>query len=263
MEYKTIIYGKKDNVATITFNRAERLNALDSTMTLELGDCISRCSEDGDVRAIILTGSGRAFSAGGDVKGMRASLEDSPQLLLKELTLYLHSMISAIRRMNKPVIAAVNGIASGAGFSLVLACDLVIAAEGARFNSAYVLIGLSPDGGFTYFLPRLIGLQRANQLYLTGDVVDASEGLAMGFVNQVVKDEELMDAANAMAAKLASAPALAIAETKQLINRSFSESLESQLENERLAIARCGGSDDFKEGINAFFEKRKASFKGR
>jgi len=194
---------------------------------------------------------------------MRASLEDSPPLLLKHLTFHLHNTISAIRRINKPVIAAVNGIASGAGFSLALACDLVIAAEGAKFNSAYVNVGLSPDGGLTYFLPRIIGLQRVTQLYLTGEFVDASGGLTMGFINQVVKDEELMTAANAVASKLASAPARAIAETKQLLNRSFSESLESQLENERLAIARCGGSDDFKEGLSAFFEKRKADFKGR
>ncbi|MFQ5925514.1 MAG: enoyl-CoA hydratase/isomerase family protein [Dehalococcoidia bacterium] len=262
MQYENIIYEKRDQVATITLNRPQSLNALDPAMGQELVDCLIRCSEDADCRALILTGAGRAFCAGGDVKDMRASMEDSPQLLLKRLTIQFHTIVSDIRRMNKPVIAAVKGVASGAGFPLALACDLVIAAEGTRFNAAYVLIGLSPDGGLTYFLPRLVGLQRASQLFFSGDVVDAERGLEMGFVNQVVKEEELMEVAYALASRLASAPTLAIAEAKQLINCSLSESLESQLENERQAIARSAGTEDFKEGISAFFEKRKASFKG-
>jgi len=263
MEYQNILYEKRDQVATITLNRPQSLNGLDSAMAQELVDCLTRCSDDADCRALIFTGAGRAFCAGGDVKEMRASFGDGPQLLLRKLTIQLHAIISAIRRMNKPVIAAVKGTVSGGGFSMALACDLIIAAEGTRFNSAYVLIGLSPDGGLTYFLPRLVGQQRANQLFFSGDFVDAVKGFEMGFVNQVVKEEELMETAYALASRLASSPTLAIAETKQLANRSLSESLESQMENERQAIARCGGSDDFREGITAFFDKRKPTFTGR
>lgn len=263
MQYEKILYEKRDQVATITLNRPESMNAFDTAIGQELVDCLSRCSEDADCRALILTGAGRAFCAGGDVREMQASMGDRPQLLVRQLTIQLHAIISAIRRMNKPVIAAVNGAASGAGFSMALACDLVIAAEGTRFNSAYVLIGLSPDGGMTYFLPRLVGLQRANHLFFSGEFVAAEKGFEMGFVNQVVKEEELMETVYALASRLASAPTLAIAETKQLVNCSLSESLESHLENERQALARSAGTEDFKEGIGAFFEKRKASFKGR
>lgn len=263
MQYQKIIYEKKEHVATVTLNRPENLNALDPAMAQELVDCLNQCSEDAEVRALILTGSGRGFCAGADVRQMQASLEDSPPIFLRKLTIQLHAITSAIRRMSKPVIAAVNGVASGWGFPLALACDLIIATEGARFNSAYIFIGLCPDGGLTYFLPRLVGLQRANQILFSGEPIDANRGLEIGFVNQVVKGEELMDAARAVASKLASAPALAMAETKQLINSSLSESLESQMENERQALARSGATEDFREGISAFFEKRKASFKGR
>ena len=263
MQYSTVICEKKDAVATITLNRPQNMNALDFKLGEELLDCLLRIGEDAEVRAVVLSGAGRAFSAGGDVKVMQEALSESPPLCLKKLTNLLHPIISAIRRMPKPVIAAVNGFASGAGFSLTLACDLVIAAESARFNSAYILIGLSPDGSLTYFLPRLIGLQRANWLFFSGEQVSAQQGHQMGFVNQVVADEELAEAAQALARRLAAAPTMAIAMTKQVVNTSLTETLETQMENERIHIACAGGTEDFREGLDAFFTKRKAEFKGR
>lgn len=262
MEYKNIICQIKDSVATITLNRPENMNALDFATSQEFQECLTQLSLDSSVRALIITGRGRGFCAGGDVKGMKESLPDGGPLYLKKLTRYLHPAMASIRRMPKPVIAAVNGFASGIGFSLALNCDLILAARSARFNSAYILIGLVPDGGLTFHLPRLIGLHRANQLFFTGEQIDAQQALELGFVNQVVADEELMSTAEALARRLAQAPTLAIARTKELVNLSFHENLDTQMEHELQTISEMGKTRDFKEGIQAFFEKRKADFKG-
>jgi 2-(1,2-epoxy-1,2-dihydrophenyl)acetyl-CoA isomerase len=263
MAYETITCSKANQVATIALNRPQAMNALDFKMGDELLDCLLNLGDDPEVRAVILTGSGRAFSAGGDVRLFQQSLDKAPHLLLKRLTVPLHALIAEIRHMNKPVIAAINGFASGAGFSLALACDLIVAAESARFNSAYINIGLTPDGALTCFLPRLIGLQRASYLIFSGELVDARAAYEMGFVNRVVKDDELMKAVNELAARLAAAPTLAIARSKQLINQSILGMLETQMEQERQTIASSALTGDFKEGVTAFFAKRKAEFKGR
>ncbi|MFH1484929.1 MAG: enoyl-CoA hydratase-related protein, partial [Chloroflexota bacterium] len=179
-----------------------------------------------------------------------------------KLNVKLQSIILTIRHMRKPVIAAVHGFAAGAGFPLALACDMVIAAESAKFNSAYVNIGLSPDGGPTFFLPRMVGIHRANYLLMTGDTIDAQTAYGMGIVNQVVSDSELMDAARKMAQRLASGPSLALARIKELVNQSFSQGLANQMERERQLIADSTRTADFKEGMTAFFEKRPPNFKG-
>lgn len=263
MAYETIIFSQANNIATITLNRPQAMNAFDFTMGDELLDCLVNLSDDPESRAVIITGSGRAFCAGGDVRLFRRSLDKAPHLVIKRLTVPLHAIIAEIRRLNKPVIAAINGFASGAGFSLALACDLIVAAESARFNSAYISIGLTPDGSLTCFLPRLVGLQRASYLIFSGDMVDARAACELGFVNQVVKDDELMKAATELAARLAAAPTLAIARSKQLINQSILGSLETQMEQERQTVSISASTEDFKEGILAFFAKRQAEFKGR
>jgi len=262
MEHQKILLTKEDSVATVTLNRPERMNSFDFPTLRELLSSLEQIAADPEVRAVVLTGSGRAFCAGADLNVMRES-SDPASVVLKGLTALFHPIISTLRRMDKPVIAAVNGFASGGGFSLAVACDIVIAAEGARFNAAYVNIGLSPDGSLTYLLPRLVGLQRAAQLFFTGEQVDAEKGYELGFVNQVVKAEELMDVVGTLAKRLAAGPTFAIARAKQLLNRSFHESLETQMENERGGVAACGATEDLREGVTAFLEKRPPQYKGR
>jgi 2-(1,2-epoxy-1,2-dihydrophenyl)acetyl-CoA isomerase len=262
MDYKTIIFEEAEGIATVTLNRPDSMNALNFELGEELLDCLTRCSESASAKVVILTGKGRAFCAGGDVKAMRDTREEPP-IFFKKLTTYVHAIVSSIRRMRQPVIAAVNGFASGAGFPLAVACDLVIASSEARFNLAYPAIGLSPDGGSTFLIPRLVGLQRASHLFFTGEFIDARKGYEVGFVNQVVEPNELMDTANSLARRLASGATVAIAMAKDLINRSASSDLETQMEHERQAIAYASGTEDFKEGIAAFFAKREARFKGR
>ena len=262
MEYKTIIYTKSDKVATITLNRPEKRNAINEIMGEELVDCLNRCNEDADARAVIVTGSGNVFCSGGDLEAEQ-HLADSPLLGLKKLINAVHPAVSELRRVSAPIIAAVNGPAIGGGFSLAVACDLIIAAKSARFNAQYVLVGVNPDCGLTYMLPRLVGLKRATWLMFTGDVVDAQKGYEMGFVNQVVEDSELLNEANALAKRLAVGATLAIGQTKELINLSLHESMETQMENEKQAMARLTLSEDHREAVSAFRDKRQPEFKGR
>lgn len=262
MDYETIIYTKSDNVATIMLNRPEKRNAMNEIMGEELMDCLHRCGEGVDVRAVILTGSGNVFCSGGDL-GTVEYLADSPPLAVKKLLSAGLPVISELRRLGAPVIAAVNGAAVGGGFGLALACDLIIAAKSAKFNSHYVLIGQSPDVGLTYMLPRLVGLKRATWLTFTGEVVDAQKGYEMGFVNQVVEDSELLNEASALAKRLAASATLAIARTKELINLGLHESLETQMENEKQAMSCLASSEDGREALSAFRDKRQPRFKGR
>lgn len=261
MEYKAILLTQKEGVATVTMNRPEALNSLGPALVEELLDCLTRLSLDPQVKVVILTGQGRAFSSGGDLRAMRGA--EQPDFLLKSLAQTLHNVVATIRRMSKPVIAAVNGVAAGAGFPLALACDIVIAVEDARFNLAYANIGLSPDGGSTYVVARLLGWQRACYLTFTGEFIDARKGLEWGFVNQVVEPEELMPTAQALASRLASGPTLALARAKELLNHSLSQGLETQMEGERDGVSTVATTADFKEGLTAFFEKRRPHFEGR
>lgn len=262
MAYEGLIYAVKDRVATITMNRPDRYNALSLRMMQEFLEVVMACDEDREVRAVILTGAGPAFCSGGDVKEFVESLESLP-LHLKRLTTSFHSAISRISRMPKPVIAAVNGIAAGAGMSLTLACDLVVAAESARFTMAYSRIGATPDGSSTYFLPRLVGMRRALELTYTNRVLTAREAEAWGLVNRVVQDAEFPVAVNALATELATGPTLAFGRAKRLIMMSQHESLETQMENETELIALSGKTADFREGVKAFVEKRKPRFTGQ
>lgn len=262
MDYKTLISAKSDKVMTITLNRPEKHNAINETMGEELIDCLSVCDDDEDVRAIILTGIGKTFCSGGDIDANEI-LSGSPKLSVKKLLNAALPAFLEIRRIGKPVIAAVNGPAIGGGFSLALACDLVIAAQSAIFNSHYVLIGESPDGGLTYTLPRLVGDKRAAWLMFTGERISAQEGYEMGFVNKVVKDNELVNESNALANKLAASASLAIGKIKELINRSWHVSLENQMEYEKHLCCHLALTEDAKEALMAFQEKRMPDFKGQ
>jgi 2-(1,2-epoxy-1,2-dihydrophenyl)acetyl-CoA isomerase len=262
MTYQTLEFDLQDNVARITFNRPERFNAMNLALMRELLDAAERCQSEAAVRAVVLTGAGeKAFSAGGDVADFAAG-QDHIARLLEEMTGYFHQAVSRFARMDAPVIAAVNGVAAGAGLSMVACCDLVLAAESATFTSAYTRIGLAPDGSSTYFLPRLLGVRRAMELYLTNRVLSAREALDWGLVNQVVPANALMKEAHKLAARLAEGPTRAYGGVKKLMQMTFDDSLEAQMARETRMIADLGTSADGREGVRAFAEKRKPSFTG-
>lgn len=261
METKTLLFEVSDRVATITFNRPRAANAIDKTLARELMQASLRCAEDREIRAVVLTGAGKFFCAGGDLKSFRAH-EDSPPGALKELIVCLHAAVSNFAHMSAPLVTAVGGTAAGAGMSLAVSGDLVLASESARFTMAYTAAGLSPDGSSTYFLPRLIGLRRTQELMLTNRVLDAAEALDWGLVTRVVPDAVLIDEATSLAKTLADGPTQAYGQVKALLNESFGETLEKQMEREARAIEATLSSSDGREGVRAFTEKRKPKFVG-
>jgi 2-(1,2-epoxy-1,2-dihydrophenyl)acetyl-CoA isomerase len=262
MPYDTVLLQRADAVATITLNRPDAYNALDLALGRDLFHAVLEVDEDPGVRCVVLTGAGRAFCGGGDVKDFAGSL-DRIGVLVKELTTYVHGAVSRLVRSPKPVIVAINGTAAGGGLSLALAGDLVLAGESAKLTMAYSRIAATPDGSSSYFLPRLIGLRRAMELYLTNRVLTAKEALEWGLVTRVVPDGELAGAAAALARELAQGPTRAFGGAKLLFHQSTHESLETQMELESQAIAASGHTEDFREGVTAFASKRTPTFRGR
>ena len=258
---KTLLYEVRDHVARITFNRPDAANALNMQMALDLMHASIQASEDPAVRAALITGAGKMFSGGGDLKSFAAQGDALPGHL-KETALYLHAAVSRFVRMDAPVIVAVNGSAGGAGMSLCLFADVVLAAESAKFTMAYTRAGLSPDGSSTYFLPRIVGVRRALELALTNRVLTAREAAEWGIVTKVVPDGELMTEAESLARQLAAGATRALGIAKRLMHHSFSESLETQMELEAQAIAEAARTRDAREGIAAFIAKRKPTFIG-
>lgn len=262
MTYANITVERRDGVATITLNRPKAANSLDIPLARDLMDAAIACDEDPGTRAVIVTGAGPMFCAGGDLR----SFADAGAAIgsrLKELTVYLHAAISRFTRMNAPVIAAVNGVAAGAGFSLAIAADLTIASDTASFVMAYTNAGLVPDGSSTFFLPRRIGDRRTRELMLTNRKLTAAEALDWGLVNRVVPAAELIPTATTLATTLAAGPTRAFGAVKALLNETFEHGLEAQMELEARAIAAASTGPDGQEGIRAFLEKRKPVFTGR
>lgn len=259
----TVNYSIENGVATIAMNRPEALNALSLELTRDLGTAIRKANEDG-ARAVILTGNGRAFCAGGDLREMQevAGREGRIEAFFEEPLAALHEVILLIRETPIPFIAAVNGVCAGAGTNFALACDIVIAADNAVFNEAFVKIGLSPDCGGSFFLPRVVGEKIAAEIFMTGDSVNASRAAEIGMVNRVVAADSLLEEANGLAAKLAKQPTGSIARIKKMINASFSNNLQEQLALEHECQIESAKSNDFREGVTAFFEKRPPEFKG-
>ena len=260
MTYSNLLFDVSDNVATITLNRPDAANAMTRELTPELADAALRCDADPNVRAVLITGAGKMFCAGGDVKAFAA--QDDLSAYITEMLTHLHIAVSRLRRMAPPVVAAVNGVAAGAGMSLALACDIVLAAESARFTMAYTRVGLSPDGSATYTLPRIVGPKRALELILTNRLLSAQEAADWGIVARVVPDDQLLDEARQLAAQLAAGPTAAFGKTKRLLERAWTETLETQMEAEGRAIADSTRTADAREGISAFLEKRPPNFKG-
>ena len=261
---RPILVERDGALAVITLNRPQAYNALDEALAAELLDAVIACDHDPEVRAVMLTGAGAAFCAGGDIRAMAAKL-DAPGgsgAFLKKLTVYFHGVIATMARMQKPVIAAVNGAAAGGGFSLALSCDLLVAAESATFTLAYTRIGVAPDGSSTFFLPRVVGSKRALDLIARNPVLSAAEAKELGIVCEVYPDPDFGAAARAFAADLSRQATRALGEAKQLLAMSPGATLETQMEYERRAISACAGTDDFREGITAFLAKRRPDFKG-
>ncbi len=262
MNYEKILYEISDGIATITLNRPEAYNAFNDQLASELHDAIIESSENEAVRVVVLTGSGRAFCAGGDVKNFCDNI-DSIGAVVKRLTTDLHGAVSRMIRMPKPVINAVNGVAAGAGMSLALAGDLILATESATFTMAYTKIGASPDGSSTYTLPRLVGVKRALELTMLNPVLTAKEAVEWGIVNRVFPDDQFQAEVHNIASQLAQGPTQAYGRAKALYYASTNESLETQMEHETLAIVASGKTEDFREGVSAFSEKRAPTFRGR
>jgi 2-(1,2-epoxy-1,2-dihydrophenyl)acetyl-CoA isomerase len=263
MAYQHVKLERAANVATLTLNRPDAYNALDLGLGRELFHAAIELDEDTDVRCIVITGSGRAFCAGGDVKSFVDNL-GRIGAHIKELTTYLHGAISRLCRSDKPVIMAVNGVAAGGGFSLALAGDVVVAAESAKFTMAYSKIAATPDGSSSYFLPRLVGLRRAMDLYFTNRVLTAREAQEWGLVTRVFPDAEFKAGVESLARDLAQGPSKAFGGAKRLFHESTWQSLETQMELEAQAIASSGRTEDFAAGVTAFASKKTPPpFKGR
>jgi 2-(1,2-epoxy-1,2-dihydrophenyl)acetyl-CoA isomerase len=261
-------YSVERGVATIVFHRPERLNALDGKALEELSYLTTYAASDQGVRAILLTGSGRGFCAGADVKFMLESamggLDGPLDAFVRAGAVHLHTAVTDLRRTAKPVVSAVNGPAAGAGVGLALAGDIVWAARDATFTLAYTKIGLAPDGSTTYIVTRLLGEKRTLELFLTGGSVSSEDALRLGLVTRVFPtQDELVREARALAERLAAGPTVAFGLAKACVVDSLREGLETQMEKERQAIARSSLTEDFLEGVSAFVQKRPAEFKGR
>jgi 2-(1,2-epoxy-1,2-dihydrophenyl)acetyl-CoA isomerase len=261
MGYKTLILTRDKGVATVTLNRPEVLNALNTKLSEELGLAIEEVSRDAGVRVLVITGAGRGFCAGGDMKDLPISAGN--MVASTEALEAWHKILLSIRRLEKPVIAAVNGVAVGAGLDLALMCDMRIASENARFGEAYVRVGGVPDSGGTYLLPRLIGTARACEMLFTGDIIDAGEAEKIGLVNKVVPADKLESATNELAARLAAGPPVSIGLIKRAVYMSTSQDIESALRYVALMTGLCLQTEDAKEGIAAFAEKRPPVFQGK
>ncbi len=251
-----------DNVAHITLNRPEAANAMNLELSRELEEVSLECDENPAVRAVLITGAGKLFCGGGDLKSFAAQGEAELPAHLKRVTFYLHKALHRFARMRAPVVIAVNGNAGGAGMSLALSGDLVLAAESARFTLAYSRVGLTPDGSSSYYLPRVVGLRRALELALTNRTLTAREAEAMGIVTRVVPDAELQAAAQKLAGELAQGATVAFGGIKRLMYAAANTSLDEQMELETEFIADCARTADAREGIAAFLAKRAPKFKG-
>lgn len=260
---QTITYEKQNGVAHITLNRPERLNTFNGQMHEELRAALKDAENDAEVRALVLRGAGRGFSAGADLSSLDEEIEeDTPDLGQYLRDTYSRAIVQ-MTQMEKPIVGAVHGPVYGAGFGMALACDVRIASESAKFSVAFIKIGLMPDAGVSFFLPRIVGLGRAMHMSMTGDPIEANEALNVGLVSKVVSDEKLVDEATKFAEHLASLPTKAMGKIKASLYRSFESDLETALETEAVGQTFCGYTEDHREGVAAFAGKRQASFTGR
>ncbi len=263
MTFDHILLEKWDAVSVLRMNRPQSLNALSTGHLTDIVKGLEICAEDDAVRCVVLTGQGRAFCSGGDIGEFRDSLDTNPSEPLRQIIKLLNIAILTIRTMRKPVLAAINGAAGGAGISLAAACDLRLCAASARFRQAYTSLGLVPDGAWALLVPLLIGFSRANELIFLDTVFDARQALEWGLVNRVVEDPELEREVHELAGRLARGATTAFAIAKENMNHSMMDLLERQLERERSGMIRAGKTLDYQEGARAFFAKKMPEFTGK
>ena len=258
--YEYLKYTTENGIAAITLNRPEVYNALNDEITFELQDVFKKVARDADVRVVVLTGEGKAFCSGQDLK---SGSPEQKRSFIDSLHKRYNPIIRAMRKLEKPIICRLNGVAAGAGCSLALACDIIVATEDAMLTEVFVNIGLVLDSGSSYFLPRLVGSAKAFELATMGSRVKAPEALELGLVNKVVPADLLDDAVASYTDYYASAPTRAVGIMKKMLNKSGNSSLEEMLEYEAWCQEIAGNTEDYEEGVNAFLEKRKPKFKGR
>lgn len=259
-DYKFLLFRKESGVATISLNRPDVYNALNDEITYELQDAFKAIAKDDSIRVIVFTGEGKAFCAGQDLK---ATSGEGKRSFLESLHKRYNPIIRAMRNLPKPIVCRLNGVAAGAGCSLALACDIIVASEEATLVEVFINIGLVPDSGSSFFLPRLVGMARAFELCSTGQKIKAKEAVEIGLINKAVPVDQLDAAINEYTGYYANAPTKAIGLIKKMLNKSASSSLEEMLEYEAYAQEIAGSSADYKEGVKAFLEKRKPLFEGK
>jgi 2-(1,2-epoxy-1,2-dihydrophenyl)acetyl-CoA isomerase len=255
----SILFELREGVAWITLNRPDKYNAFNREMALLLQDKLEACKST-DVRCVYITGAGKAFCSGQDLAEVSDPAGPKIENIVGE---HYNPVITLIRQLEKPVVAAVNGVAAGAGANIALACDVVVAAQAALFIQAFSKIGLIPDSGGTYFLPRLVGWQKASALMMLGDKVTAEEAERMGMIYKYFSNDTFEEEAGKIALTLASMPTKGLAYTKQLLNKSFQHTYQEQLQQEEIFQQQAGGTKDYKEGVEAFLQKRKPNFTGQ
>ncbi len=258
---KTVKLEKKGKIAWLTLNRPERLNAMNVELAMDIYNAVYDIENSEDIRVLVIKGEGKAFCAGGDLSSFMES-SDLKKTITDILT-YLNSAVFSIRRMDKVVITAVHGFAAGAGFALAVCSDITVAAKGTKFNLAYAKIGASPDMGSSLFLTRIVGFKRASYYMLTGDFIEAEQALEWGLVNFVVDEKDLIPEVGRLAERMVSLAPLAVKQDKYLINREIFWDMETILEEEKIGISYLATTEDMKEGIKAFFEKRAPLFRGK
>jgi len=259
MSYETILFEVNNNIASITLNRPDVYNAFNEQQSADIIDALKKCEKDKSVRVLVITGAGKAFCSGQDLKSIAGTKRSLSESIYKRY----NPMIKAIRNLPMPVICKLNGVAAGAGCSLALACDFIIASENATLIEVFINVGLVLDSGSSYFLPRLVGSARAFEMSTMGTKVQAAQALEWGMVNRVVKTEELDSETIKIAEYYSKAPTKAIAMIKRMMNKSFHSDLDTMLEYEAYCQEIAGRSEDYSEGVAAFVEKRKPDFKGR
>jgi 2-(1,2-epoxy-1,2-dihydrophenyl)acetyl-CoA isomerase len=258
--YEFIKFEKNSGVATITINRPEVYNAVNDGVTYEMQDALRQIGKDSEVRVVVLTGEGKAFCSGQDLKAIMGEEKDTFMNVMKKR---YNPLIKLMRELPKPIIGRINGVAAGAGCSLALACDIIVADEAAKFTEVFVNIGLVLDSGSSYFLPRIVGSHKAFELSTMGSRITGKQALDMGIINKAVPAEQLDEAVKTYTDYYASAPTLAIGLMKKMLSKSGHSSLDQMLDYEALCQEIAGSSADYEEGVNAFLEKRKAEFKGK
>jgi 2-(1,2-epoxy-1,2-dihydrophenyl)acetyl-CoA isomerase len=257
----SVLYSLSGSIATLTLNRPDVLNSFNRDMALRLQELLKQCARDEAVRCVVMTAVGKGFSAGQDLNEFLASTKGTPKLA-ETVEKSFNPIVRAIREIEKPVVCALNGVAAGAGANIALACDFVVAAESATLIQSFSKIGLVPDSGGTFFLPRLAGLAKATELIMLGERLTAAEAFELGLIYKVVPELELHEQAMMLATRLADMPTRALGLSKRLLNASAVNSLSEQLELERDVQDQAGRTDDFKEGVDAFLGKRNPRYKG-